>query len=81
MSPVLTRRNGESTSFFLKALRGRILSVLGSSSEKAIYQERLAELSVILNIKMSPQPTPFDTEILTSPSFNNLYVYVQMMSI
>lgn len=65
--------------FWMLSMEELQVSVLVSSSEKTIYQESLsvAELvSIFLHMKASPRTTPFDTEILTSPSFNNLYVYV-----
>lgn len=80
MSPLLTRRNRESVSFFSELSKQDCNHSSCSSSEKAIYQESLAELSMIFTSENANLATLFDTAILTSLSFNNLHVCVQMMS-
>lgn len=48
-----------------------------SSSEEVIYHESTSVTELVkafLQMDTSLYPTPFDIEILISPSFNNLYV-------
>lgn len=81
MSPLLTRRNGESISFWKLSKKNRSCLSLVHLPRKQFIRKVLLSYQWSFHVKTSLHATLFDTEPLASLSLNNLYVYVQMMSI